>query len=610
MTKHQPGDLFWGTRGLVASPLVVVGEAWGREEAQAAEPFVGAAGQLLMQMLREASVDPDSVLFTNIMNERPEGNDFSQFLLPGRGSVRGLNPKPELAQGLRRLYAQIAAHPRKLVIAAGNYPLWALTSVSGVNRGVDRPRMGQPATPDTPSGITSYHGSQLWLEPALVSVMVPKTPVLPIVHPAAILRDWPQRHTTVHDLRMRVPLAPSAWAEPQRVWFAPPTLQEAIAILDEWWTEAQLGQLTTLSLDIETKAGVLVTCIGLAHDQTAMSIPFVRINSDKTLTSYWTPRDEAWIMAALERLLHHPQVAVLGQNLNYDCQWLWHTMRLRPRVKFDTLIVQNLLFPGTPKDLGTLSAMWCSHHRYWKDDNREWSAQGTLEQHLRYNCEDVTRTLEIAQAQMEALVALDKAHLLSFEMERFELAREMNERGLRRAPQATMDAGIAIVEMMQRYASTLEHAVPAHMLPRAANGKPPAVPWYRSDSQTKWVLDLIGFPKQFNRKTGRPSSGKEAINALIEEFPAWRGFLQAILAYNSLDTIYTTFIKARLDADGRMRCSFGNTSTFRWTSSKNAFGRGGNLQNIPVGEGDEADADEAVFGAPALSPVPMEESAA
>jgi DNA polymerase-1 len=47
----------------------------------------------------------------------------------------------------------------------------------------------------------------------------------------------------------------------------------------------------------------------------------------------------------------------------------------------------------------------------------------------------------------------------------------------------------------------------------------------------------------------------------------------------------STFINARLDLDGRLRCSFNpcGTYTFRYSSSKNAFWNGTNLQNIPKG---------------------------
>ena len=60
----------------------------------------------------------------------------------------------------------------------------------------------------------------------------------------------------------------------------------------------------------------------------------------------------------------------------------------------------------------------------------------------------------------------------------------------------------------------------------------------------------------------------------------------------SLGVFLSTFVNAPLDVDGRMRCSFNiaGTETYRFSSSKNAFGSGMNMQNIPKGgESDELD---------------------
>ncbi|HNA84888.1 MAG TPA: hypothetical protein PLB04_04945, partial [Nitrospira sp.] len=54
----------------------------------------------------------------------------------------------------------------------------------------------------------------------------------------------------------------------------------------------------------------------------------------------------------------------------------------------------------------------------------------------------------------------------------------------------------------------------------------------------------------------------------------------------SLGVFLSTFCLMALDSDGRMRCSFNvcGTETMRFSSSENAFGNGGNLQNIPKGD--------------------------
>jgi hypothetical protein len=62
----------------------------------------------------------------------------------------------------------------------------------------------------------------------------------------------------------------------------------------------------------------------------------------------------------------------------------------------------------------------------------------------------------------------------------------------------------------------------------------------------------------------------------------------ALEEFRSISVFHNTFVKAPLDPGDRMRCMFNvsGTETFRWSSSKNAFGRGTNLQNIPAGEED------------------------
>lgn len=91
-----------------------------------------------------------------------------------------------------------------------------------------------------------------------------------------------------------------------------------------------------------------------------------------------------------------------------------------------------------------------------------------------------------------------------------------------------------------------------------------------------------------NRKTGRPTFGKEGLSILKQRHPEFIRLFNALQDYRSLGVFYNTFVKAPLDYDRRMRCMFNTsgTETFRWSSSANAFGRGTNLQNIPQGTED------------------------
>ncbi|WP_366554694.1 uracil-DNA glycosylase [Aquibaculum sediminis] len=61
-------------RGNPAARVMLIGEAPGRDEDLQGEPFVGAAGRLLDDMLRWAGFGLDEVFITNVLFWRPPGN--------------------------------------------------------------------------------------------------------------------------------------------------------------------------------------------------------------------------------------------------------------------------------------------------------------------------------------------------------------------------------------------------------------------------------------------------------------------------------------------------------------------------------------------------------
>jgi uracil-DNA glycosylase len=54
--------------------LMLVGEAPGRKEDEAGQPFIGSAGKILDSMLKEAGLSRSEVYITNIVKCRPPGN--------------------------------------------------------------------------------------------------------------------------------------------------------------------------------------------------------------------------------------------------------------------------------------------------------------------------------------------------------------------------------------------------------------------------------------------------------------------------------------------------------------------------------------------------------
>ncbi len=84
---------------------MIIGEAPGADEDRNGEPFVGAAGRLLNEMLRSIGLDRDSVFIANILKCRPPANRN-----PHAGEIEACTPYLE---------AQIEFIRPRLIIAVG-----------------------------------------------------------------------------------------------------------------------------------------------------------------------------------------------------------------------------------------------------------------------------------------------------------------------------------------------------------------------------------------------------------------------------------------------------------------------------------------------------------
>ena len=74
-------DLFTYTSGPRNADVLLVGEAWGVDEALHKRPFVGEAGRVLDKLLEKSGFTRNSILLTNVVHDRPPGNDFRHYLV-------------------------------------------------------------------------------------------------------------------------------------------------------------------------------------------------------------------------------------------------------------------------------------------------------------------------------------------------------------------------------------------------------------------------------------------------------------------------------------------------------------------------------------------------
>src|SRR5215831_17375891 len=153
-------DPWYGTSGPRDAKIVLVGESWGTAETDQRLPFVGESGKELTRILADAGINRSQIFMTNCFAAQPPGNDAWRFFnQKGETRWHGLNPTPWVRSELDRLQHQIKTISPLLVIAAGNYALWALTGEAHVSFGSES--TGDGATVLAPSGIMSWRGSML-----------------------------------------------------------------------------------------------------------------------------------------------------------------------------------------------------------------------------------------------------------------------------------------------------------------------------------------------------------------------------------------------------------------------------------------------------------------
>jgi DNA polymerase I-like protein with 3'-5' exonuclease and polymerase domains len=269
---------------------------------------------------------------------------------------------------------------------------------------------------------------------------------------------------------------------------------------------------------------------------------------------------------------------------------------ITPNCHHDTMCAQHLIWPGTQKDLGYLSSIYCEYHRYWKDDNKEWDAKGKLSEHFLYNGEDGLRSFEIHLRQLEVINKLNIKHLWAKELLKLKMAFEMSIRGVKIDMNQKAMLSLELSYASQERIARLLQIVPQTLVDEF-NGGPTfrkkvgqaktQVFWPHSTDQQKTLFyDILGLAGQVHRKTKQPTLDKEAIPKLQRKYPWLNRIFELLLELRSINVFASTFVNARTDHDQRMRTSFNpaGTETFRWSSSQNPFDTGCNFQNLPKGK--------------------------
>lgn len=527
--------------------IAIVGEAPGEYEVIQGRPFVGPAGECLDKLLNEAGIDRRECYITNVLKVRPEGNKLEKLVARGKKApapdwVRtgGLWFHPTVADSLGCLQAELAEVQPELTIPLGNLALCATTGHWG---------------------ISDWRGSQL---------VGPSGSIVPTYHPAAILRQWSWRSYVSRDLaRARDALANPRPA-PQYNFLLAPTLEQLYEQFHRLRARLEQGPLL-IACDIETRRRQ-IDCIGLAWTRTdALCIPFW----SRPRPNYWSAVEELDIVQNLRSILTHPNARITGQNFSYDVQYIWRQWGFIPRLALDTMLAHHTAWPGTDKDLNTLSSLYCDHHVFWKHESKEADEREDDSGRWGYNCRDCVATWEIAQALAPLIISEGLAEQCVFQHTMWWRSLETMVKGVRTDVAAKKGLSGELKQGLKERQEWVE-AILGHPLN------------LRSPKQLKALFyDDFRLPviKVRSKQEMRISTNEEALQQIALRTPLVRPLVRRILEIRSLGVFKSTFVDAKLDVDGRIRCSYnvGGTKTFRLSSSQNAFGSGMNLQNVPEG---------------------------
>lgn len=525
----------------------------------------GHEGQMLDEMLVEVGIDPDECARVNIASVRPDKwwslYKSSWFCTKAQAPKMGYVQfgdkyiHPGLAREIQDFLKAVKEHDPTLIIGFGELALFGLTGTTG---------------------ITNWRGSCLGIF---------DTKFIPTFSPERINKNYEWRYIAVHDLkRARVESRSRVYDVPHDNFVIRPSFEEATQYLAAISDALERGPMP-LGVDVETRAKH-ITCIGIAQSLTdAICIPFVSLDGH-----YWSNwEEEHRLIEQLYDILTHPNAQIVGQNYIYDYQYIGRWWGIAAPIYMDTMVAWHVVYPGLLKSLAFISSMTLPYYVYWKDENHEAKVDVIGEDNYwLYNCKDCARTLALVPYLDELIDSRGLRDQYDEQMAAVHAELPAMLRGVNRDNGAVLNdmlqACMSAAQERATYLESFTHALTGGQ--SLVKGKK-ATPWYRSPTQqAKIFYQILGLETIRDRKTGKPTTNDDALKRISKREPMLKPICEVLLQYRSIGVFMSTFIQCRLDWNKRMYTDYGvgMAETFRNTSKINAFGCGGNMQNLPSGD--------------------------
>ena len=555
--------------GPISAKIAFVAEAPGAsEEADDQKlPLIGKTGSMLRGWLNGINLPPESVYLTNLLKERPPGNKFDKFV---RENPERLKLHTQLLAAELQLLKDC-----NLIVPVGKR---ALRAICG---------NGLKSVCDDRSGmkIMSWRGSII---PATLRTVLGKK-CIPIIHPAAIARQYSFRDTTILDLsRIKSDSTFPELRLPRRTYHIDLPFDEIIERLHflvkfqghigtdiETYRRSETADIETGSIPITSD---LKRVRGMDSIQFAwspyegMCVPIFYANGK----SVWSQGQMVMLWKLLNRILTTPNKdgspKLIGQNFfRFDVfilSWLGFDFRkVLKNMYFDTCEGFQCLEPELPANLGFLASTYTREPFYKEEGKERNTKQGEME-FRTYGVKDVCVDLEIAP---QIVKELKEDKLWNFYLQRYHGMATPRMLMSRQGMNFDESARRRLIKINSREILRWQSELTV-LVGKAINVK-----------STKQMRDLLyvdmKLPKHYDRESGALSTSEDTLLKLASRQPS--KVFESVLKVRHYRTERSNYLKVKVDSDKRSRSSYGFAETGRFTSSKNPAGTGYNHQNWP-----------------------------
>lgn len=351
--------------------VAVIGEAPGKDEVRAGEPFVGMSGRFLKALMSRAGLDPDACFVGNICQYNPFNNDISSFAWEG----------VEIQSGLKVLGSDLKRYNPNVCILLGRTALKA----------------AKPG--EVKISIDDWRGSVF----ECISLDSPflGRKCVATYHPAAVLRQYDWLPYLQFDLR-------KAANQGRSPVFTPPARNIEIG-LSSFEIIARLQRVLDNKSTIKVGTDIEgywnnLTCIALAEARDrAFVIPFW----DPATGNYFqTPEEEAQVWFMLAKVLSDPQVKKVWQNGLYDrfCLQYGHNIPVLGN-EDDIMLKHSELYCELEKSLAVQASLY-THEPFYKAERKSQD----IRTYWTYNGKDSCVTKEIDEVTEPLLDDRSRSH--------------------------------------------------------------------------------------------------------------------------------------------------------------------------------------------------------